>query len=434
MIEARRYDEKANQCLTQARAMLDRAEKEGRELTAEEETQFQDLHAEAERAVAMRERLKSQEAAERRAVETAENERRARARAEQAAITDPDSEAFRKAHTAAFRRWMRVGIHGLKPEERGIMSRTFRSLSPEDLAGTDLETRVMGTDASGTPFGGYSVPASFMARLEAALKAWNGIFAAPCEQIRTASGSPMTWPTADDTAELGELLAEGTATDQDQDLVFGRVIFDAFTYSSKIIRVQRQLLQDSGLDLEAVIANAAGERLGRITAEHLVNGDGTAKPRGIVTAAANSTVAFSLGTPTVWEDVIDLIHSIDPAYRMSPGFGLAMSDSGLAYLRKVKDSNGQPLWNPGGVAENNPPTLAGARYYILNQMPAPTGTNKAFLVGDLSRYKIRRVLDATMLRLDERYAEYLQVGFLVFLRLDGDLIAANSVKYAVMAA
>ncbi len=436
MLEIRRYDEAAKRALADARGILDRADQEGRELTAEEEQRFQELHAEAERSVAMRERLKDQERAEARDLEKRELERRRREKAARQGKGDPDQ--AKRDYKRAFDSWLRHGPAGMPVEQRSILARGFQTLEGGslDVGGfsDEYEQRVMTGNTAGTPYGGYVVPQEFMAQVEKAMVAYAAILAA-ADIFDTATGATLYWPTTDDTSNEGELLSEtsGTGEATAGDVVMGRAQFDSYTLGSKIVKVQRQLLQDSGVNLDAVLADCLGERLGRGMATYCTTGTGTSQPNGVVTAAADSSVDFSIGTPT-WTEPIDLVHSVDPAYRTSPKFGLMMNDTSLSRWRKLADTNGDPIWNPGGAGfeRGAMPTISGFPYWVNQKMAAPTGTNKAYLAGDFSKFKIRRVLPPLMLRLEERYAEFLQVGFLMFLRFDSELISANAVKFANM--
>lgn len=441
MVEIRRLDERAKQCLNEARAILELAERESRAVSSEEQARFDALHDEADRAIEQRELLKRQYKAERREVEETERAREAERRARATATANPaDAE---KRYAAAFRKWIRGGVSSCTLEERQALIRGQRTVDAADVQaameglGGD-EARILGTGVGASPYGGYLIPEEFMRRVEVAMLAWNGMFRAPCEQFTTGTGAPMPWPMVNDTSELGELVAEGSATDLDQDFVVSRVVFDAFLYSSKIIRVQRQLVQDAFFDLEGLIARVAGERLGRITGTHLTTGDGSAKPLGVVAAAADSGLTWSIaGALPKYSDIVDLVHSIDAAYRDAPGMRLMFHDTGLKYLRKLLDTTNRPIWDAGGTGiEGAPPTILGYPYVVNNYVPVhTTATNKAWLAGDFSRYKIRRVANPIMLRLEERFAEYFQIGFCLFLRLDGDLVdgAGGAIKYADMA-
>jgi len=126
--------------------------------------------------------------------------------------------------------------------------------------------------------------------------------------------------------------------------------------------------------------------------------------------------------------MINLEHSIDPAYRSDPSVAWMFNDSTLKALRTLKDLNGAYIWNPADVLAGAPATISGYRY-VVNQAVADIGTtNKSVVFGALNRYIVRMVKDFAIKRLVERYADYGQVGFIGFTRFDGDLMDTSAVK------
>jgi HK97 family phage major capsid protein len=115
---------------------------------------------------------------------------------------------------------------------------------------------------------------------------------------------------------------------------------------------------------------------------------------------------------------------VDPAYRSATA-GYMFNDSTAKIIRKLKDGNGQYLWQPGLIA-GQPDSLAGYRVVINQSMAALATTAKGVLFGDLSKYLIRDCMEITLLRLDERFADSHQVGFLAFSRHEGRLLNAGT--------
>ena len=227
---------------------------------------------------------------------------------------------------------------------------------------------------------------------------------------------------------MGAILAENTAASE-QDIAFNQITLDAYTYTSKIVRVSYQLLQDSAVDIEDFVGRKMGERVARILNQHFTTGTGTNQPRGIVTAAASGKVGASGQTTSItYDDIVDLVHAVDPAYRGRARFML--SDSSVKALKKLKATDGSPLWVPG-TALREPDTLLGYGYTINQDMPSMAANAKSILFGDLSKYLIRNVKGFTLVRMAEKYAEFLQVGFMGFARYDGDLLdaGANPIKF-----
>jgi len=279
---------------------------------------------------------------------------------------------------------------------------------------------VLGTGAA--PSGGPLVAEEFYRQMVDAMQAFGGMRQARTTKIRTSTGASMPIPMSDDTANEGEILGEGSYTSTTgTDPLFGSKTLGAFMYTSKLVRISTQLLQDSAFPLESWLANALGVRLGRITNKHFTTGAGTTEPEGVLTAAGEGVTSGDL---TDYIDLVALEHSIDPAYRAA-GAQWMFHDTTLALLKQIKGENGAPLWLPG-VAVSHPDTILGYPYIINQAMPTAEGGNKAVLFGDFSYYFIRDVQDVRILRLEERFAEYLEVGFLAFMRTDG-LLATPSV-------
>jgi HK97 family phage major capsid protein len=335
--------------------------------------------------------------------------------------------------------------YAITPEDKAVAERVGISLQAKQL---DLsfstepmrslqdrrtwEYRAQGV-ASG-PVGGFTVPDEIMRAIEVALLTYGGMRAA-ATVIRTASGAALPIPTVNDTTQTGVILSENTQV-ANQDVVFAQLVLDAYKYSSKQVLVSVELLQDSAVPLGSLIGGLLGERIGRITNTHFTTGTGTAQPNGIVTAATVGFTAPNADTQvTTWKyaSIVELEHSVDPAYRRNASF--MMADSSLKKTKQLVDTTGRPLW-ASSIATGAPDTLLGYPI-IVNQDMATMGVSaKSVLFGDLSKYLIRDVLGVTLLRLEERYADFHQVAFLAFARMDGDLLNAgtNPVKVFVNAA
>jgi HK97 family phage major capsid protein len=183
-----------------------------------------------------------------------------------------------------------------------------------------------------------------------------------------------------------------------------------------MVRLSVQLLQDAAFDIESWLIKALATRIGRVTNRHFTIGNGTTQPEGIVTAAGAGVLDASLTID--YADLIALEHSVDDAYRANAEW--MFHDTTLLTLKQMKAvEDGRPLWLPG-LAVNAPDTILGYPYVINQAMPEAAAEEKGILFGDFSYYFIRDVMaDTRILRLEERFAEYLQVGFLMFFRTDG---------------
>jgi len=207
----------------------------------------------------------------------------------------------------------------------------------------------------------------------------------------------------------------------------GNVNLGAFTYTSGLVRVSQELMQDTAFDLSNFLARVFGERFARVVNTHCTTGDGVAKPSGFLTEATLGQ--SSENTASIRSDeLIELEHSLDMAYRRKARW--MMSDDALRALRKEKTMGGQYMWQPNPV-EGEPDMLLGYPYVINNDMPTVAPSAKAAAFGDFSKYFIRRITGARVLRLVERYADYNQIAVVAFQRWDEALIDAGThpIKY-----
>ena len=271
--------------------------------------------------------------------------------------------------------------------------------------------------------GGSTVPESFLAQLEVSMLAFNGI-EPYATVILTDNGQDMPMPTMNDTANEGEIIGENTENNS-ADPATGSIDFKAFKFSSKFIKLSYELLEDSAINFGTLAGQIAGERIGRIAEKRFTTGTGTGQPQGIVTAAGVGVTAAGQTAITA-DELIDLQHSVDPAYRTGPSVGFMMHDSVIKYVRKLKDSEGRYLWQ-SGLAFGVPDTFLGQLLAVNQNMASSiAAAAKTVLYGDLSKFMIRRVRTVRLKRLDERFADLDQVGFIMFVRQDGRLLDAGT--------
>lgn len=322
----------------------------------------------------------------------------------------------------------------------------LRSLRSDDLTRWEkrmadvraAESRALGSSVvSPDDTGHYTVPDEAMRSLEEALLAYGGLRQL-ATVVRTRTGADLPFPTANDTSNEGAILAENTQETTETDPTFNQLVLQSYKYSSKKILVSIEFLQDTAINASEVIGRMLGERIGRITHRHFTVGTGSGQPNGVITAATSSGVTTASATAITRDDLIDLKHSVDPAYR-DQGARFMFNDTTLKLLKKLKiaqysgDTGGVPLWQPG-LAIGQPDTIDGDPYTVNQHMAGPTASQKAVAYGLFSKYQIRDVMDIMLMRLDELYAEYGQVAFLAFSRHDGDLLDAGThpVKYLTM--
>ena len=207
-----------------------------------------------------------------------------------------------KGESEAIRAFLRGGINALTPEQNRIMT---QRVNPDIRAAMSTTTPAEG---------GFTTALEYQKSLEEAMKQYGGIRQV-ATTIQTSTGMAMQFPTADATAEIGEIVGQNTTVTR-ADTLFGLTTMDVYKYSSKDIAIPFELLQDSFIDIEAYIQTVLANRLGRITNLHFTTGTGTGQPNGVVTAAGAGKVGVTGQTVTVvYDDLIDLQHSVDPAYR-----------------------------------------------------------------------------------------------------------------------
>lgn len=320
---------------------------------------------------------------------------------------------------AALRAVLTGGMSALTQEQRSAM---HARVNPDIRAAMSTTT---GSE------GGYTVATEFSRNLIQAMRAMFPVRGV-ATGIQTSTGAQMLFPTADSTAEEGEIVGQSASVNTGE-TTFGQASLDVYKYSSKSIALPFELLQDSMFNIEEYIQTLLRLRLGRIQNRHHTVGTASSQPRGIVTASAAGKVGATGQTATVsYDDLVDLEHSVDPFYR--PAGRWMMHDDTLKALRKLKDGQNRPIFVPGYEAGNPggaPDRLLG-REIVLNQHMATMAANaKSVLFGDFSKYLIRDVMDVTLYRMtDSKYTEKGQVGFVAFCRSGGNMIdIGGAVKY-----
>ena len=315
-------------------------------------------------------------------------------------------------HLVLFNKLMRFGDKALNSDEWATLRNTMS----------------VGTSSQG----GYTVPTEVAAAIADALKAFGGMRSC-AEVFRTDKGNDINFPTSDGTSETGELIGENT-TATGADPSFGVVTIKTYKFSSKIVAVPFELLQDSSIDMEAFIRNRLVTRLGRITNTYFTTGTGTAQPNGIVTAASSGKVGTTGQTLTViFDDLVDLTHAVDPAYRNLGNCKFMMNDASLKIIRKLKDTAGRPIFLPGydGLGKAMPDTILGYPVVINQDVAVMAANAKSILFGDFTFYKIRDAMDMQMFRFDDSaYIKLGQIGFLAWMRSGGNFVdVGGAVKY-----
>jgi len=371
---------------------------------------------------------------------------------DQAEARDNQDQLEREVQSGHRSGWDRYGAKYESPTER-----RYRMAYNVYLRSGDVDTTVLrraeyrDTDSQGQfagsqsisytqgAAGGYFVPAGFVYDVDVATKYYAPLMNGDCFRIlETATGAVLPYPTNNDTGNVAAELAENTQASE-QPLAMGNITFGAYKYTSKVVRVSLELLQDSAFDLEAFLKDQFAIRFGRAYERDFTNGTGNGgAPTGILTALntldlpevvaaganpnsgnAGDTGANSIGT----QDLVTLEHSVDPTYRR--GGRWMLHDDTVRQLKSLLDKFGRPIWLPG-IAVNSPDTILGYPYTINQAMPKIGPNAPTVLFGNLQKFVIRKVREMSVLRLVERYADYGQIGFIAFSRVDSQLVDAGT--------
>jgi HK97 family phage major capsid protein len=421
----RELQEKRERLVAAARERLDQINANTDESRAAElETQHDAAMAELDgldRQIAREERVA---AAERSLEERRSRQRPHEPNGEHRADDDQGEITYRDAFYAYVRAQGQEAM--LSPEQRSVLARGYHRLSAEEQ-----RAQTAGT----TTAGGYTVPTELQAEIIRAMKMFGPMYDPTItRELVTTGGYPMPFPTVDDTANTAAATTEGvTLTDDGSgDVVFGQKSLGAYAYATPWIRVSKELADDSLLAMEALLGDLLGERLGRLANQRLTTGTGSSQPNGIVTASTVGVTAVSTSLFT-YDEIIDLEHSVDPAYREDPSAGFLLHDTSLKAVRKLKDGQGNYLWQAGNVQQGVPGTINGRRYFVNQAMSSTFSTGqKLILFGALKKYFVRKVGAPLVGALQDKDF-WPGFGMAGWIRFDGNLMDTAAIKHLKLA-
>ena len=276
--------------------------------------------------------------------------------------------------------------------------------------------------------GGYLVPDEYQRTLIEALQEQN-IFRQLAHVISTSSGD----------RKIPVAVSKGTAAWIDENAAypesddsFGQISISAYKLAT-MIKVSDELLHDSVFDVPSYIAREFARRIGAAEEEAFFVGDGAGKPTGILSATGGAEIGVTAASATAitFDEVMDLYYSLRSPYRRSAVF--IMNDSTVKALRKLKNGNGDYIWQPS-VTAGTPDTILNRPVYTSAFVPTLAGSAKPILFGDMNYYWIADREGRRFQRLNELYAPNGQVGFLSSERVDGKLILPEAVKCLQMKA
>jgi HK97 family phage major capsid protein len=362
-----------------AKALLDQATEETRDLTAEEQVQFDRINSELDERAAAIDNVRKIEEREAKAAELA----RGFEIATGASASDNDL---------------------LRAIARGeVRSHEFRTLTPN----------------------ANLVPVTFFDQV------WQkarevGPMLRVSNLLTTAAGEDIRFPQLTAFSTATQVAAGGTIAASDP--TFNSVVLGAYK-NAFLVAVAEELLSDSGVNLEAELARAGGNTIGYTVNTALTTGSGSDAPNGVVTASTlGVTGTAAAGIPT-GDNIIDLYYSLDGAVRAAANFAFMASPTTISSIRKLKDTTGQYLFQPA-LALGTPDTLIG-RPLIENPAMASGTSAKSILAGDWDAYRVRVAGGLNVAQSADYQFNLGLINYRFQIRVDGDLMDTSAIKHYV---
>ena len=254
-----------------------------------------------------------------------------------------------------------------------------------------------------------------------------------CTTLNTSTGATFNIPTVNDTAVTAEAHTEGAALTDDagKDVTFGQATLGAYAFDTEWVKWSYELAQDSIFNMEPILGTLLGERLGRIANSKLTTGSGSSDVQGIVTGSSLGITAAATDAVTA-DEIINLLHSVDPAYRSSPKAAFMFNDSTLSAIRKLKDGNGNYLWSMGNYQAGVAGSILGYNYYVNQAMDSLAAAKKMMIFGDMSKFYVRKVGAPVVTVVRERF--WPDLGIAGLIRFDGVIGNSAAIKHLITAA
>lgn len=410
----KRLRERRANVWNEARGLTDRAVEENRNFNADEQGTWDALNAELDQLDA---RIKSAIDTEQRHKDQDEAFNRLSGKPQERR-TAPETGSGQDGHTS----------EELRSFLRGEKGRYF-DVQPQGL--TDFRTLSKLSAGAGL----NTVPTSFYDRLVAHLIETSAVLQTGPTMLRTASGEQIQVPktTAHSSAAI---VTEGSAIAA-SDPAFGQMALGAYKYGC-LIQVSRELLDDTGVDLEGYLSMQAGRALGNAFGAHMVTGTGTGQPTGVITAATLG-VTGATGSSTGFgnqatvgagaDSLISLFYSVIAPYRNSPSAAWLVKDSTMGTLRSIKSTTGEYLVQ-GGLVGGTAETIMGKPVYTDPNVPAVGVSAKSVVFGDFSQYFVRLAGGIRFERSDDYAFNTDLVTFRALMRADATLVdLTGAIKY-----
>ncbi len=294
----------------------------------------------------------------------------------------------------------------------------MRTRSGEGLDPVIKNALQIGTDTEG----GYLVPDEFERTLIEALDEEN-IFRKLANVISTSSGDRKI-PVVASKGTASWIDEEGAIPESDDS--FGKVSIGAYKLGT-MIKVSEELLNDSVFNLENYIAKEFARRIGNKEEDAFFTGDGSGKPTGILAATGGAQIGVTAASATAIsiDEILDLFYSLKSPYRNKSVF--VMNDATIKAIRKLKDGQGQYIWQPS-LQAGTPDTILNRPVYTSSYVPTIAASAKSIIFGDFGYYWVADRQGRVFKRLNELYAATGQVGFVATQRVDGKLILPEAIK------
>jgi HK97 family phage major capsid protein len=371
----------------EAKALLDVAAAEKRDLTAEENAKYENISADLDSRAKVIETLKADAEREIRAAESMQGfENQARPIAE---------------------------VRNEKNDADAI-----RALARGDIRSYNFEKRDVTKGSTGSP-----VPTSFYDQV-ILLARTVGPMLETSTILNTAGGENLQIPSLS-AYSTGTVTSEGNEIGESDPTFNNFVTLGAFKYSF-LTQVSRELVEDAGVDILGFLATQTGNAMGYAVNNALTVGTGTTQPNGLVSRAGSAVTGTSLN-PTA-DNLIDLVYSIETVGRRLPGTGFQMNSASIANVRKLKDGSGQYLFTPSLSADARD-LLLGYPIFENPAMASAASAAKPVIFGNLPSYYVRQVGGLKLDRSDDFAFSNDLITFRSTFRVDGNLIQTSHVKF-----
>lgn len=287
------------------------------------------------------------------------------------------------------------------------------------LRGKVVDSMSIGTDSDG----GYLCPDEFESTLVTGIDD-ESVVRNLCYKITTDSGDRKIPVVA---GHASANWTDEAAAYTESDPTFGQVSLSAHKLTG-FCKASEELVNDSAFDIEAFINKDLGRAFSQKEEAAFINGDGDDKPLGMLAATGGATVAVTTASASkiTADELIDLVYALKAGYRKNASF--ILNDATAKEIRKLKDGNGQYIWERSLVA-GEPDHLLGYPVHTCEFMPTIEGGAKVILFGDFyNGYWIADRKGISIQRLNELFAGTGQIGFKAYKRVDGKVVLPEAIQ------